>query len=261
MCTLIALHRCADDAPLVVAANRDEQLGRPSQGFVSWRLAGRTVLAPRDLQAGGTWHGLADSGLFAAVTNRPVSRRDPSRRSRGLLVLDALGEPDAAGAVRRLQALPDNTYNPFNLFLSDGREAFVVVYEDKPSVMELSPGPHLVGNADPDDRSVPKVRRLLAAAEAVAARPPATWLDGLAEICRGHDGEGSPLEPACIHADGYGTRSSTLLRLARTREQSVLRHAEGPPCETAYRDHHELLDGLPLWRGDRTGGTTERTGN
>jgi uncharacterized protein with NRDE domain len=119
MCTLIVLHRCFADAELLVAANRDEYLERPAEGpqLRSWN--GRSVVAPRDVRAGGTWLGLNDAGVFAALTNRPNPVPDPARRSRGLLVADALAAGTAAEAITRLAELPARTYDPFNLAVFD----------------------------------------------------------------------------------------------------------------------------------------------
>jgi uncharacterized protein with NRDE domain len=240
MCTLIALHRPDPRVSLVVAANRDEYLDRPSTGPALDVHACRRILAPRDLRAGGTWLGLSDCGVFAALTNRPSPSPDASLRSRGLLVLDALAAPTARRAAEALADLPRRSYNPFNLFVSDGDEAFVAVYEGAPRVTELGPGAHLIGNADPDDRSVAKVARLLDAAEAVAEGPREWWLEGLAAVCRGHDGE-TALGSVCVHHGGYGTRSSTLLMLDRDPARSELRFADGPPCVADYRDLTSLL--------------------
>lgn len=240
MCTLIALHRPDPRVSLVVAANRDEYLDRPAAGPELWVHAGRRILAPRDLRAGGTWLGLNDCGVFAALTNRPNPTPEASFRSRGLLVLDTLAATSARQAAEDLAALPRGSYNPFNLFVSDGDEAFVAAYEGTPRVTELGPGAHLIGNADPDDRSVAKVARLLDAAEAVAEGPREWWLEGLAAVCRGHDGE-TALGSACVHHGGYGTRSSTLLMLDRDPARSELRFADGPPCQAGHRDLTSLL--------------------
>jgi len=131
MCTLIALHRCIADAPLVVAANRDEFHGRPTEG-PALREASISVVAPRDLHAGGTWLGINASGLFAAVTNRRCETPDARRRSRGWLVMEALEEPTAERAVERFRNLPEAAYNPFNLFMADGESAHLVTYADRP---------------------------------------------------------------------------------------------------------------------------------
>ncbi|CAM9571362.1 unnamed protein product [Ectocarpus sp. 12 AP-2014] len=54
---------------LIVASNRDEDLGRPTTPIHFWKDAGSNLLAGRDLVAGGTWLGVSRSGKFAALTN------------------------------------------------------------------------------------------------------------------------------------------------------------------------------------------------
>jgi uncharacterized protein with NRDE domain len=245
MCTLIALHRCYPTAHLLVAANRDEFLARPASGprLHSWH--GRRVLTPIDERAGGTWLGLNDSGVFVALTNRPTKNLEATRRSRGLVVADALGEPSATRAAEAALRLAANAYNPFNLFLADAEHAFAVVYEEKPRVRMLAPGAHVIGNADPNDAQVPKIARLLGEAERIAAGPEPAALDALSALCRSHDARGDDaFERTCIHTPNYGTRSSTVLRRGSVREADVLRFAGGAPCETPYEDLTPLLRAL-----------------
>ena len=70
MCTLVILRRPDHAWPLLFAANRDEMLERP------WRPPARhwpdrpDVVAGRDELAGGTWLGVNDHGVGAAVLNR-----------------------------------------------------------------------------------------------------------------------------------------------------------------------------------------------
>jgi len=241
MCTLIVFHRCFADAELLIAANRDEYLDRAAEppALRDWR--GRRVLAPRDERAGGTWLGTSETGVFAALTNRPTQRPDRSRRSRGLLVVDALGAASAAEAAARLSELPAGAYNPFNLFVCDRRDAFVAVYEEKPKLARLDAGVHVIGNGDPDDRRLPKIARLLDEAEAIARGAVDAALPALERVCSAHRETGAPLESTCIHAGPYGTRSSTLLRRGARPEQDVLRFASGPPCSHPYRDFTPLL--------------------
>jgi uncharacterized protein with NRDE domain len=244
MCTLILLHRCVDGAPLVVAANRDEYLDRPAAPPALLAGGGLPVAAPLDLRAGGTWLGVNRAGLFAALTNRPTRRPDPARRSRGLLVLDALEQGSAAAAAERLGSLPVGLYNPFNLVLADRDRAFALVYGEAPKLERLEPGAHVIGNADPLAPDVPKVARLRACVEAASRRPAQGVLEALGEICRTHEGSDSPLEDTCIHTPAYGTRSSTLLRLGTGAETDAFRFADGPPCRTAYADFTHLLGAL-----------------
>jgi hypothetical protein len=258
MCTLLVFHHCFADAEFVIAANRDEYLDRPAEPPALRLWHGRRVLAPRDARAGGTWLGTNDAGVFAGITNRPTPSPDASRRSRGLLVADALAASSAAEAAARLAQLPARSYNPFNLLVCDAEDAFVVVYEEKAELSRLSAGPHVIGNGDPDSRSLPKVARLLDEAGAIAKGSAAEALAALEGACAAHGSAGgAPLLATCIHAGGYGTRSSTLLRRGRRPDQDVFRFSDGPPCSHPYRDFTPLLTQL-----DQTGmraGAAERT--
>jgi uncharacterized protein with NRDE domain len=251
MCTLIVLHRCVPGFPLVVAANRDEFADRPAEGPALRQTPTGAIAAPRDARAGGTWLGINASGVFAAVTNRRCEEPDPSRRSRGLLVMDALEASRAAEAAERLEDLKSGLHNPFNLFVADASAAFVVTYEDAPRCLPLDPGVFVLGNVDPTGVT-PKTARLHEVVEKARVGRPETLLDRLAGICRGHDGSGDPLGDTCVHAGAYGTRSSTLLGLAEGSGDDDLRFCDGPPCENEYEDFTPLL--LQLGRGSSVGG-------
>lgn len=179
MCTLIVLHRCVPGRPLVVAANRDEFFARPAEGpSVRASRTGR-VLAPRDLEAGGTWVGLSERGVFAGVTNlRPLAQNagadragalgdgsDAGRmralRSRGEVVMAALEAGSAAEATRALAALEQGAYNPFQLVVADDAAAALVVYRGAPQIFALEPGLHVVGNVE-DERVAPALAAELA---------------------------------------------------------------------------------------------------
>ena len=244
MCTLIVLHRSVPGAPLVVAANRDEYMDRPSEGPALRTTLSVPVVAPRDLRAGGTWLGLNEKGVFAAVTNLRCSEPDPDRRSRGLLVMDALTKASAAESAQRLRSLPSHAYNPFNLVVADSKDAFLMTYRETPRIEAMEAGVHVIGNTDPDDRAAPKVKRILERAKKVAVSPSHAILDELASVCAEHGSPDSPLGDTCVHTELYGTRSSTLLLLADGEspdQPSTLLYADGPPCRTEYQNFTSLL--------------------
>jgi hypothetical protein len=114
-----------------------------------------------------------------------------------------------------------------------------VVDAERPRLVPLAAGVHVVGNADPDARHVPKVRRTLEQAERLAQGPAEAVRDGLAALCRGHEVAEDPRASTCVHLGAYGTRSSTLLRLDAAG--GSLEHADGPPCTTPYTDYTTLL--------------------
>ena len=165
MCTLIALHSCVDRVGLVIAANRDEYYDRPSEGPALRTTPSGPIVAPLDVRAGGTWFGVNAHRVFVALTNRPTEAPDPAMRSRGHVVTDALAGRSALDAARILSSIPAGIHNPFNAFVADGQRAFTLVYEDEGELLEMAPGAHVVGNADPDDRSHPKIARVLEQAE------------------------------------------------------------------------------------------------
>lgn len=267
MCTLIAIHRQVPGTPLVVAANRDEFLDRAAVGpAIVEHPNGTRVLAPRDLKAGGTWLGLNEHGVFAALTNRPTQTPDESCRSRGLLVMDALGYDEAAKAAAAFEALRPDQYNPFNLFIADANQAYTVVCcGGAVRVTELEPGAHVVGNAEPNDIEHAKTLRTLHAAHALLegeGKSEMNVVDGLAEICRGHvgndDTERGPLGAVCVHTEGYGTRSAMLLRLEDDPANSRFYWADGAPCVAPFGDSTSLLQELSRTASyDEAGSTTE----
>ena len=88
MCLLVVLSRMDSDAPLVMAANRDERSDRPALAATVLVPSGPRVLGGRDTLAGGTWLALNEHSLVTGLTNRPSpTGRDPSKRSRGELPL------------------------------------------------------------------------------------------------------------------------------------------------------------------------------
>ena len=162
MCTLIVLHRCVEASPLLVVANRDEYFERPAEGptlrDVPTASGTARLLAPRDVREGGTWLGLNEYGLFAALTNRRCASPDPDRRSRGLIVTDALTAARARDAAEMIESLDADAYNPFNLLVADRETAHVFSYEGKPERIDLEPGAHVIGNVHPHE-STPKLER------------------------------------------------------------------------------------------------------
>ena len=113
MCLILFALGGHPDYPLVLAANRDEDHGRPSAALSFWPQHPE-LLAGRDLLAGGTWLGLTRSGRFATVTN-VRTELDCSGRlgSRGQLCLDWLLGKDTPGTFA--EQLDLEHYAPFNL--------------------------------------------------------------------------------------------------------------------------------------------------
>ena len=246
MCTLIVLDRLVPGYPLIAAANRDEFYARPASAPRLLSAAPR-IVGPRDEVAGGTWIGVGEGGLFAGLTNRPDGEpRDPSRRSRGEVTLQALRGPTVSRTLEAFGALPPRIYNGFHLYCAGPDGAGLVVYGPEAAVTPVAPGLHVITNHGMDLEGDPKTTRIrerlgnlrnLKSAEEVFAR-----LEG---TLRDHAGE-NLLERVCIHGESYGTRSGSLIALHESDpDRSWYLHAEGRPCQTPWADASALLSSAP----------------
>ena len=87
MCLIAFAIRSSARWPLVVAANRDEYLNRPSAPLARWRSpGGADIVSGRDLRAGGAWFGVTPQGRVAFLTNVRELNAPDVPRSRGELV-------------------------------------------------------------------------------------------------------------------------------------------------------------------------------
>jgi len=234
MCVLILHHRLIPGYPVVVAANRDEARDRPSDPPFLWPQG---ILAPRDRRAGGTWIGLSRHGLLAGITNRSREPVDPSRPSRGELVIEALTAQAARAAVQRVErAAFAAPRNPFNLLVADANEAFLVVGGNGVVTRPLSPGTHVLTN-----------QHELGELDLGDLTPPGdleTALDRLRTICQDHGTHGYPV---CKHGERYGTVSSTLIAAGDgPGHPDHFAFAAGLPCQ---QEHLELEDQVRSLRG------------
>ena len=233
MCLVFVGWRVHPRYPLVVAANRDEFHARPTAPAAPWEeaagpatgepAAGRTILAGRDLQAGGTWLGVTGEGRFAALTNyRGAVPPAPDAPSRGRLVVDFLRSGAGAGEHARAVAREAGCYSGFNLLLADRGALFCVTNRGAERAIEIPPGCHGLGN-DHLNAPEPKVTGGLAAFRRIlrsdfrAEDLFAVLADD--EPAAGAEPGGSGLERAWsarfIRGAVYGTRSSTVLFVGR----------------------------------------------
>jgi hypothetical protein len=244
MCTLVLLRRPGHDWPLILAANRDEMLARP------WAAPARHwperphVVAGRDLEANGTWLGLADKGIVAGVLNRPGALGPaPGKASRGTLVLDALDHADAAEAARAIAGLDAARYRPFNLVIADaepggGGGGAGGGGAARPAA--IADGLSMITAHDLNDATSARIRRHLPRFRAAPAPDPGRgdwrdWQRLLAEVDGGADGPRAAMTLAPM--GGFGTVSSSLIALpAGGASAGTARwlFAAGRPDEAAF---------------------------
>ena len=242
MCTLTLAWQVFPDAPVVVAANRDELFGRPSEPPAVVDEEPR-VVAPLDAEAGGTWIGYNEHGLLVAITNRWTDADLAGERSRGLLVRDALRRESADDAARFVEReVDEREYDGFNLVLADDAAAAgLFEWDGRLGFSRLEPGVHVVVNVGADGEfAVPDVRPEAAREQAGNARdvraalapePGETaedWVDRAGDVLADHE------YGVCVHGDGFGTRSSSLVLVGDCGSRYWF--ADGPPCEATYRE-------------------------
>ncbi|MGH7707162.1 MAG: NRDE family protein [Vulcanimicrobiaceae bacterium] len=251
MCTILVWNGLSARFPLVVAANRDEFLDRPTTPPVVLNDRPR-VVGGRDEVAGGTWLALSECNFVVAVTNRrDGGEPDARKRSRGRLVLDLATASDLR-AVRQLLALVDPlAYNPFILLAADARTAVAMhAGSDGLTIAELPPGAHAITNWRVDASEPPRAAAALAAAlrlSPVVDDPraggddPVRLADQLRCALADH-GESTD-EALCIHreSDRYGTRSSSVVLISADPTQTRYFHLEGPPCGGQFADQTARL--------------------
>ncbi|MDX1569156.1 MAG: NRDE family protein [Xanthomonadales bacterium] len=236
MCLITFAYRSHPDWDLVVLANRDEFHARPSRPCQWWST--RPVLAGKDLQAGGTWLGVARNGRFAAVTNYREVPPAQGERSRGELPLDFLTGDRTAEAHAEWLLPSGRHYGGFNLLLFDG-ERCVLVSNRLAEFVSLEPGVHAISNGGLDT-AWPKVVRTRRRLEMAIAEGRLEEGDLLNIV---HDDRTAPAEqlpdtgigeelerflsPPFIRGDRYGTRASTLLWLG-ANGATLVEHRYGP---------------------------------
>lgn len=231
MCLIVFAWRVVPGAPLIAAANRDEFYDRPAAAAGAWPENPK-VYAGRDLKGGGSWMGITQEGpngpKFAALTNiRGPQERRTDAPSRGALVADYLsGDLGAEEYIAKIAEGAD-AYNGFNLVLGDRERLFWFSNrgaEDDRNGKELAPGIYGISNSLLD-APWPKVVRTKAQFASLLCQgaPEDAFFEMLADTTRAPDlrlpdtGIELDLErvlsAVCIETAGYGTRTSTVVKL------------------------------------------------
>ena len=264
MCTLVILRRPDHPWPVILAANRDEMIDRPSAPPGRHWPDRPEVVAGLDRSAGGSWLGLNDHGVVAAILNRRGSLGPaPGKRSRGELVLEALDHADALAAAEALAELNPQAYRSFNMVVADNRDVYWLRNRGEPDtrVVEVAPVPaglSMLTAYDLNDPASPRAARHRAAFEAAPAPDPdpddpaggdwSAWQKILALADPGSEAA------MTVERGGFQTVCSSLLALpaapktaAEAPRRPVWLFAPGRPDRHAYAPL-EALAGAPKVR-------------
>ena len=248
MCLLVVASRVVAGEPLIVGANRDEVLERPSTAVTVLDEGPPRIVGGRDELSGGTWLAVNELGVCAGLTNEPLGEaKDPSKRSRGELPLLLARHAAAAEAVDALlSGWRPAAYNGSWLLVGDRTSLFFVDFTGSGDglAVELPPGIHVLENRALGETS-PKVDLVREALDGMAPAPDG---DEVAEAFRrvltdhrNPEGEERPNAANCVHLETFGTRSSCIVRVP-SGGAVVPRVwvADGPPCTTPYADVSDL---------------------
>ncbi len=240
MCLLVVASQVVAGEPLIVGANRDEVLERPSTAVTVLDAGPPRMVGGRDELSGGTWLAVNEHGVCAGLTNQPRGdAKDPSKRSRGELPLELARHATAADAVAALlSAFRPADYNGSWLLVGDRTSLYFVDFtgSGEGAAIALPPGIHVLENRALGEAS-PKVDLVRAGLDV----PPDG--DEVAEAFRrvlvdhrNPEGEERPNAANCVHLEAFGTRSSCIVRVPSGKAAPRLWVADGPPCTTAYED-------------------------
>ena len=249
MCLLVVAFRLVPDTPLVVGANRDELLERPSTAVTVLHRGPPRVVGGRDELSGGTWLAVNERGVFAGLTNQPLGEaKDPSKRSRGELPVALTRHETADAAVQDfLGRFCPEDYNGSWLLVGDRASLYFIDFTGlvEPAAVPLPPGLHVLENRPLGDPS-PKVD--------LVVRTVGTPPDGDAVLAafrtvlgdhRIPEHDERPHSANCVHLDGFGTRSSCLVRVStESGPPPQLWVTDGPPCTAP------LVEAGALWTAD-----------
>jgi uncharacterized protein with NRDE domain len=249
VCLLVVAFGVIPGTPLLVGANRDEFLSRPAVAMTTLEVGPPRLLGGRDEQSGGTWLAINDRGMFAGLTNQPLGEaRDPSRRSRGELPLALAAHTEARRGVAEFLARHDPVdYNGSWLLTGDRDALFFIDFTGlvEARSVELPPGLYVLENR-PLGQPSPKADRVARAVGSLTDADAA--MDALRHVLADHTGT-EPSQPSdgprssatCVHLDGYGTRSSCMVR-CDDDPASLPRVwvADGPPCTAPFVEVSQL---------------------
>lgn len=145
VCIAYIAYRSHPDWPLLIAANRDEFHQRPTRAAAPWHDQPH-IIAGQDLEAGGTWLGVSQSGRFALLTNYRDMAEIRKTTTRGRLVSDFLsGTTSAADYMQQIAAEGDH-YTGFNLLVGDRSGLIYFGNRSKANPRELGAGRYVLSN-------------------------------------------------------------------------------------------------------------------
>ena len=257
MCLILLAHKPDSLKRLIVAANRDEFLNRPTERMHFWH-DNPNILAGKDLAAGGTWLGITRNGRFAALTNYrdPLSQKLDAP-SRGKIITDYLeGDLTPVAFLEKLEK-KGSRFNGFNLLVGD-KNSLYWFSNIKGEIKKLGHGIYGISN-HLLDTPWPKVNRgknslkvILSQKERITTESLFSMLEER-EIPKDNElpdtGVGMEWEkilaPIFIHSPWYGTRSSTVIIMENSGKTVVCERTFNRGKDMGYSEERFLFQIQP----------------
>ena len=201
--------------------------GRSSRGMLALEVAGAGEGDPHRR------HGAGGRARLPALV---LERIDHWRSGDGSAALRRA----SAALGRAFAALEEAPYAPFTLLFAAPEACWMITLdlEGEPRFAEVSEGWHALTHADLDDPNEPRTARLVRELEGFSPRTVAEAEQRLDHLLRSH-GDPPSVPPVCLHSGPMVTVSASSVWLAA--DEARYRHAEGRPCEHAFRDVSRLL--------------------
>lgn len=243
MCTLAIAYNRHPEYPFIFIGNRDEFYVRQTEN-AEMRSG---VLSGIDLEKGGTWTGISQSGRMAFITNyRDFTLHVEAPESRGLLTKNFLEGTMPAEQYLETLSKKKAHYNPYNLIVGDMNGLyFYSNIEDH--IIKIEPGIHGLSNALLNT-PWPKVNRIKEAlSEAISKdRLEEETLFAILENKMQADENDLPrtgldlsleksLSAIFIELEAYGTRHETVILIDRRGKVQFFEKFRGDDGEWALR--------------------------
>ena len=109
---------------VIITSNRDEQRLRQALEPISYIIKRKQVYFPKDPKAGGTWFAVDEFSNVVVLLNGAAEKHQwnpPYRRSRGLIVLDIIGEEDP---ILQWKKIDLDNIEPFTIILYQQNRLF-----------------------------------------------------------------------------------------------------------------------------------------
>ena len=164
MCLLAVQYRLVPESPILVAANREEYVDRPSLPL-RFNPANHVCFAALIKKRVDLGSAVNQNGVFVGLCNRATATPLFGQRSRGSLALDLLRCTSASRALEKAETeFAKTRYDGCNILIADAKNGYAIHADERQEVVELKDGLNIIGARnlnDPDDQRVQMARRLL----------------------------------------------------------------------------------------------------